>query len=184
MGQSSPSLRAFKPAGPSAQPAGSSSWVPGTCRHGEATTLSVINSSRIRSKIWFLNEAKNFEVLYEQAHRIPGTQTCSAELLRPLKAWCLERGITPQPVDVGQIKRFWTSYGNATKEEMVAEARLRGFDPVDTNEATALALLHCRIIEGPTGRPWQPELRQRSAAHRKPIGERVCGAPPRCPAAI
>jgi hypothetical protein len=32
---------------------------------------------------------------------------------------------------------------------MVEEARLRGFDPVDDNEADALALLHKRLIEGP-----------------------------------
>ena len=33
-------------------------------------------------------------------------------------------------------------------EEMVAEARARGFDPVDAKEATALALLYWRIILG------------------------------------
>jgi hypothetical protein len=31
---------------------------------------------------------------------------------------------------------------------MVAEARARGFDPVDGNEAIALALLHWRVILG------------------------------------
>jgi hypothetical protein len=99
-------------------------------------------------EFWFLNEANNFEVLYEQAHRIPGTQTCRAELLRPLKAWCRERDIIPQAIGVGQIKKFWTGRGNVTKEDMVAEARARGFDPVDGNEAIALALLHWRIIMG------------------------------------
>jgi hypothetical protein len=99
-------------------------------------------------EFWFLNASNDFEVLYEQAHRIPGTQACRAELLRPLKAWCGERDIIPQPVGIGQIKKFWTGRGNATKDEMVAEARARGFDPVEDDEAAALALLYYRIILG------------------------------------
>ena len=101
-------------------------------------------------EFWFLNEAKNFEVLYEQAHRIPGAPTCRAELLRHLKAWCGERDIIPQAVGVGKIKKFWTGYRNVAKEDLVTEARARGFDLLYDNEATALALLHYRIVEGPT----------------------------------
>jgi crossover junction endodeoxyribonuclease RuvC len=67
---------------------------------------------------------------------------------RHLTAWSPERGIVPQPVGVGQIKKFWTGRGNVTKEDMVAETRARGFDPVDGNEAIALALLHWRVILG------------------------------------
>jgi hypothetical protein len=67
---------------------------------------------------------------------------------RHLTAWSPERGMIPQPVGVGRIKKFWTGYGNATREEMVAEARARGFDPLDANEAIALALLHWRVILG------------------------------------
>jgi hypothetical protein len=69
---------------------------------------------------------------------------------RHLTAWSPERGIVPQPVGLGQIKKFWTGRGNVTKEDMAAEARARGFDPVDGNEATALALLHWRVILGPS----------------------------------
>jgi hypothetical protein len=68
--------------------------------------------------------------------------------LGQLKSWCMERSIVPQPAGVGQIKKFWTGKGNATKDDMIAEARARGFDPVDDNEADALALLHRRIILG------------------------------------
>jgi hypothetical protein len=74
------------------------------------------------------------EVLYAQGHH--------------LTAWCSARGVTPHPVGVGQIKKFWAGRGNVTKEDMVAEARARGFDPVDGNEATALALLYWRVILG------------------------------------
>jgi hypothetical protein len=98
-----------------------------------------------------LGQFSPLDVLYEQVHPRTGTQArrVHRELLGRLKAWCLERGITPQPVGVGEIKKFWTGRGNATKDEMVVEARLRGFDPVDANEANALALLHYRIVEGP-----------------------------------
>jgi Holliday junction resolvasome RuvABC endonuclease subunit len=44
-------------------------------------------------------------------------------------------------LNVGTIKKFATGKGNATKEEMIAAARSRGFDPVDDNEADALAIL-------------------------------------------
>jgi hypothetical protein len=90
------------------------------------------------------------DVHYEQVHGRAGMQArrVHRELLGQLKAWCLERGITPQPFGVGQIKKFWIGRGNATKDDMIAEARARGFDPVDDNEATALALLHRRIILG------------------------------------
>lgn len=90
------------------------------------------------------------DVLYEQVHPRAGMQArrVHSRPLGQLKAWCLERRITPQPVVVREIKRFWTGHGNATKDDMVAEARARGFDPVDDNEAAALALLHRRIILG------------------------------------
>lgn len=93
------------------------------------------------------------EVLYEQVHRHAGTRACHVYggLLAHLQVWCLNHQIVATPVGVGQIKKFWTGRGNATKDDMVAEARARGFDPVDDNEADALALLHRRIIEGPGG---------------------------------
>jgi hypothetical protein len=124
----------------------SSSWDLSPGRGADAIRYQLLKNTL--EEFWFLNEAKNFEVLYQQAHRIPGTQACRAELQRHLKAWCRERDIIPQAVGVGQIKKFWTRRGNVTKEDMVAEARARGFDPVDGNEAIALALLHWRVILG------------------------------------
>ena len=60
-----------------------------------------------------------------------------------LMAWCEENSIQYSSVPVGQIKRSWTGRGNASKQEMIAEANRRGFDVVDDNNADALALLHC-----------------------------------------
>jgi Holliday junction resolvasome RuvABC endonuclease subunit len=42
---------------------------------------------------------------------------------------------------VGTIKKFMTGKGNATKEEMIAAAKLRGFDPKTDDEADALGIL-------------------------------------------
>ena len=45
------------------------------------------------------------------------------------------------PVGVGTIKRYWTGRGDATKDEMIAIARERGFRPSTDNAADALAIL-------------------------------------------
>lgn len=45
-------------------------------------------------------------------------------------------------VPVGKIKKHATGQGNAGKEQMIQAARARGHDPVDDNEADALAILY------------------------------------------
>jgi len=42
---------------------------------------------------------------------------------------------------VGTIKRHVTGKRNASKAAVIAAVRARGFDPVDDNEAGALAIL-------------------------------------------
>lgn len=58
-----------------------------------------------------------------------------------LESWCALNNIRMVPVGVGQIKKHWTGKGNAQKPLMIAEARRRGFKPVDDNHADALAIL-------------------------------------------
>ena len=54
---------------------------------------------------------------------------------------------------VGSIKKYWLGVGTKTKnkkvgkEQMLAEARNRGFNPANDDEADALALLHMGIHE-------------------------------------
>ncbi len=67
--------------------------------------------------------------------------------LATLTAWCEHHQIPYQGVPVGTIKKHATGKGNASKEEMVASARVRGHTPVDDNEADALALLHWAIAQ-------------------------------------
>ena len=44
-------------------------------------------------------------------------------------------------VGVGTVKKAWTGKGNATKDDMIAEAERRGMKVIDDNHADALAIL-------------------------------------------
>ncbi|MFP5382262.1 MAG: hypothetical protein ACLGG4_08355, partial [Gammaproteobacteria bacterium] len=59
--------------------------------------------------------------------------------------WCEHHGVPYQGVPVGTIKKHVTGKGNASKDEMMAAMRARGYLPTDDNEADALALLHWAI---------------------------------------
>ncbi|PPA72640.1 hypothetical protein C4E15_29300 [Achromobacter spanius] len=51
------------------------------------------------------------------------------------------------PVGVGTIKKHWTGKGNADKDAMKAQAKVRGFSVVDDNDADALAILHWAVAQ-------------------------------------
>ncbi|GAA0535604.1 hypothetical protein [Pigmentiphaga daeguensis] len=50
------------------------------------------------------------------------------------------------------VKKVWTGSGRADKGAMVAEAKRRGFRPVDDNEADALAILNWALSQKTEGR--------------------------------
>jgi len=50
-------------------------------------------------------------------------------------------------VAVPTIKKHWTGHGHAKKLEMIAEAKRRGFRPIDDNASDALAILHYAISQ-------------------------------------
>lgn len=52
-----------------------------------------------------------------------------------------------RPVGVGTIKKQWTGNGHAKKEEMIAQAKKRGFRVEDDNDADALAILHWALAK-------------------------------------
>lgn len=87
-------------------------------------------------------------VFYEEVRRHRGVDAAHiyGGLLGILQGWCEERNIPYCGVPVGQIKKTWSGSGNASKEMMIEEARNRGFDPKDDNEADALAILHWALI--------------------------------------
>jgi len=84
---------------------------------------------------------------FEEVRRHASTDAAHAYggFLATLTAWCEHHGIPYQGVPVGTIKKHATGKGNASKGEMMAAMRARGYLPADDNEADALALLHWAI---------------------------------------
>ena len=82
-------------------------------------------------------------IVFEEVRRHAGTTAAHVYggFLAHLSAWCEQAGVPYQGVPVGTIKRFATGRGNADKAAVIAAMQARGFEPVDDNEADALALL-------------------------------------------
>ena len=82
-------------------------------------------------------------VYFEEVRAHAGTDSAHVHggFLATLTAWCEQRCIPYQGVPVGIIKRHVTGKGNADKAAVIAAIRARGFNPVDDNEADALAIL-------------------------------------------
>ena len=101
----------------------------------------------LRFKRW-LTEIKQscdgIDCLYfEEVRRHTGVDAAHAYggFLATLTAWCEHHQSPYQGVPVGTIKKHATGKGNASKEDVIAAVQARGHDPVDDNEADALALL-------------------------------------------
>lgn len=106
---------------------------------------------RFREQLDVLKRDSGVTVIYfEEVRRHIGTTAAHVYggFLAMLKAWCVDNAVSYQSVPVGEIKKFWTGKGNAKKDEMIAEARRRGYDPCDDNEADAIAILVLKT-EGP-----------------------------------
>lgn len=69
-----------------------------------------------------------------------------------LQTWCHINKVPLYGVGFGAIKKGWTGKGNAKKDLMIAQAKLRGFSPADDNEADALAILSLACVQ--EGRPF------------------------------
>ena len=84
------------------------------------------------------------QLAFEEVRRHASTDAAHAYggFLGQLSAWCEQHAIPYQGVPVGTIKRHATGKGNAGKDMMLDAARRRGHQPVDDNEADALALLY------------------------------------------
>jgi Holliday junction resolvasome RuvABC endonuclease subunit len=82
-------------------------------------------------------------VVFEEVRRHAGTDAAHVYggFLATLASWCEEHGIPYEGVPVGTIKRHVTGKGNASKQAVIAAIKARGFNPVDDNEADALAIL-------------------------------------------
>ena len=88
-------------------------------------------------------------VYFEEVRRHVGTDAAHVYggFMGLLTAWCESKKIPYQGIPVGMIKKHATGKGNAGKPEMVAAAQARGWDPKDDNEADALWLLDCVLVQ-------------------------------------
>lgn len=107
---------------------------------------------KFRQRLNELRDASGFTlVFYEEVRRHAATDAAHVYggLMATLTAWCEEQDpkIPYEGVPVGTIKKFATGKGNAGKPEMIAAARAWGHEPVDDNEADALAIFYCKSAE-------------------------------------
>lgn len=83
-------------------------------------------------------------IAYEDVRRHKGTQAAHVYggFRSMVEMVAQQHNVVLVGVGVGVIKKAWTGRGNADKAAMLAEARSRGFAPIDDNAADALAILH------------------------------------------
>lgn len=67
--------------------------------------------------------------------------------LAVIQQFCEEHSVPYTSYGVGQIKKSFTGSGSAKKEAMIKEARLRGHNVKDDNQADALAVLYMGLEE-------------------------------------
>jgi Holliday junction resolvasome RuvABC endonuclease subunit len=89
------------------------------------------------------------QIVYEDVKRHVGVLAAHAYggYLAMLEMVAGQHNVKLLPVGVGTIKKHWTGNGAAKKDEMIAEAKKRGFRPSTDNAADALAILHWAIQE-------------------------------------
>ena len=99
---------------------------------------------RFRSWLTEMHQNIKFEVVYfEEVRRHIGTDAAHVYggLLATLTAFCEENNIAYQGVPVATIKKHMTGKGNAKKDAMIAAVKELGVNPIDDNEADAVAIL-------------------------------------------
>lgn len=97
----------------------------------------------LRFRQW-LDELPPFGAVYfEEVRRHLGTDAAHlyGGFLATLGAWCESGGVPYSGIPVGTIKKHATGSGRASKEDMIAAAKAKGFNPCDDNEADAIAIM-------------------------------------------
>lgn len=86
-------------------------------------------------------------IAYEDVKRHVGTDAAHAygAFLCIVQMVADSHRATLQPVGVKTIKKYWTGNGNADKDAMTAQAKVRGFRPETDNDSDALAILHWAV---------------------------------------
>jgi hypothetical protein len=101
----------------------------------------------LRFRAWLQELNETDAVFFEEVNGHCGTTAAQIYrgFLAHLTAWAEMNQIPYEGVPVGTIKGHITGKRNATKEELIAAVRAKGFSPIDDNDADALALLDWAI---------------------------------------
>ena len=97
-------------------------------------------------RTWLLNiiAKHNIEAVYFErvfGHKGVEAAHCYGGFLYMLASVCFKQNIPCTGLTVQAIKKFMTGKGNATKDEMIAAARRKGFNPKTDDEADAIAIM-------------------------------------------
>jgi Holliday junction resolvasome RuvABC endonuclease subunit len=108
-----------------------------------------IRYMRFREKLGvLLSDANAVEiVVYEEVRRHMGVDAAHVYggMMATLTSECERRNIPYEGTPVQTIKKFVTGKGNAGKDEVIEAVKTLGFNPIDDNEADAIALLYYKI---------------------------------------
>lgn len=104
---------------------------------------------------WLLKKVDEFDpaIIIFEANAAFGKNTSSPFLRRALglagicEAICARRSIRAREISPQTVKARFAGHGRATKDMMIAEARHRGFDVYDDNEADAIGILDSAILQ-------------------------------------
>ena len=97
-------------------------------------------------RTWLLNiiAKHNIEAVYFErvfGHKGVEAAHCYGGFLYMLASVCFQQNIPCISFSVQAIKKFMTGKGNATKDEMIAAARQKGFNPKTDDEADAISVM-------------------------------------------
>ena len=97
-------------------------------------------------RTWLLNiiAKHNIEAVYFErvfGHKGVEAAHCYGGFLYMLASVCFQQNIPCKGLIVQAIKKFMTGKNNATKDEMIAAARQKRFNPETDDEADAIAIM-------------------------------------------
>ena len=107
-------------------------------------------------RTWLLNiiAKHNIEAVYFErvfGHKGVEAAHCYGGFLYMLASVCFQQNIPCISFSVQAIKKFMTGKGNATKDEMIAAAKQKRFNPATNDEVDAIAII-LLAIEGQINR--------------------------------
>jgi hypothetical protein len=105
------------------------------------------NSNLFRDEAERVNDTQLDRIVFEEVRRHAGVDAAHAYggFMSHLTSFAERHAIAYEGVPVGTIKKHATGKGNANKLMMITAMQALGHNPVDDNEADALALLRWAI---------------------------------------